>query len=220
MEQPMGDRHDANDPTPRRSFFGRIAALAALGAAGLTPALVRAEEAAGSDGPDWPGKLTGRHKQLTDAFEIRNGAALNYTHNFLTPNTSATGVIIFRAAALPMAMGHAIWAKYKIGEAFKIIDPETKQPAVKNPYFQPKPGVLNNDDAAIDRLLAKGVIMGACNMALHAQAKRLAPSVGLSAEEAANEWIAGAIPGITVIPSGVWGVNRAQEAGCTYCSGG
>ena len=30
-----------------------------------------------------------------------------------------------------------MWEKYKIGAAFKIIDPETKAPAVKNPFFQP-----------------------------------------------------------------------------------
>jgi hypothetical protein len=216
----MADRHDLNDPTPRRSFFSRIAAIAALGASGLSSTIVRAEEAAGSDGPDWPGKLTGRHKQVTDAIDIRNGAMLNYTLNFLIPNTSATGVIIFRAQALPLAMGDAIWAKYKIGEELKIMDPETKAPAVKNPWFRPKAGVLNNDEASIDRLLAKGVIMGACNVALHGTSKRLAHVAGVSAEEAAQEWIAGAIPGVTVIPSGVWGVNRAQEAGCTYCAGG
>jgi hypothetical protein len=28
------------------------------------------------------------------------------------------------------------------------------------------------------------------------------------------------IPGVTIIPSGTWGVNRAQEVGCTYCAGG
>ena len=28
------------------------------------------------------------------------------------------------------------------------------------------------------------------------------------------------IPGATVVLSGTWAVNRAQEAGCTYCSGG
>ena len=27
------------------------------------------------------------------------------------------------------------------------------------------------------------------------------------------------IAGITVIPSGTWGLNRAQEHGCTYCAG-
>jgi hypothetical protein len=222
MEKQMGDlSHDSIDIPPRRSFFGRIAAVAALSFSGLTPTLVRAQAAApASDGPDWPGVLTGRHKQLTDAYEINNGAALGFTHNFLTPNTSATAVIIFRARALPLAIGSAIWAKYKIGEEFKIIDPETKAPAVKNPYFQPKPGVLNSDDIAIDRLLAKGTVMGACNMALHAQSKRLAGNAGVSAEEAAKEWAANVIPGITIIPSGTWGVNRAQEAGCTYCAGG
>jgi len=31
---------------------------------------------------------------------------------------------------------------------------------------------------------------------------------------------ANVIPGITLIPSGTWGLNRAQEHGCTYCAGG
>jgi hypothetical protein len=48
----------------------------------------------------------------------------------------------------------------------------------------------------------------------------LAHNAGVSAEEAAKEWTAAVIPGITIIPSGTWGVNRAQEAGCTYCAGG
>ena len=39
-------------------------------------------------------------------------------------------------------------------------------------------------------------------------------------EEAAREWAANVVPGVTIIPSGTWGVNRAQEAGCTYCAGG
>jgi hypothetical protein len=222
MEDQMGDfSYGSTDMTPRRGFFGRIAAMAALGLAGFAPAQVRAQAAAaGSDGPDWPGMLTGRHKQLTDAYDINNGAPLGFTHNFLTPNTSATAVIIFRARALPMAIGSAIWEKYKIGESLKIIDPETKAPAVKNPFFQPMPGVLASDDTAIDRLLANGTVMGACNMALHAQSKRLASNAGVSPEEAAKEWAANVIPGITIIPSGTWGVNRAQEAGCTYCAGG
>jgi hypothetical protein len=212
---------DPTDIAPRRSFFGYFAAVTALGLSGLAPTLVRAQPASPtSDGPDWPGMLTGRHKQLTDAYEINNGAPLGFAHNFLTPNTSATAVIIFRAGALPMAIGSAIWAKYKIGESFKIIDPETKAPAVKNPFFQPKPGVLRSDDTAIDRLLAKGTVIGACNVALHGQSKRLASNAGVSAEEAAKEWAANVIPGITIIPSGTWGVNRAQEAGCTYCAGG
>jgi intracellular sulfur oxidation DsrE/DsrF family protein len=113
-----------------------------------------------------------------------------------------------------------MWEKYKIGETFKIIDPETKALAKKNPFLRPKAGVLVVDDMALDRLLARGVVFGACNVALQVQSKMLAGNAGVSAEEAAKEWTANVVAGVTVIPSGTWGVNRAQEAGCTYCAGG
>jgi hypothetical protein len=113
-----------------------------------------------------------------------------------------------------------VWEKYKIGESLKIIDPETQAPAIKNPFLRPKAGVLVLGDMAVDRLLERGVIFGACNMALLFQSKMLAGNATVSAEEAAKEWTANVIPGITIIPSGTWGVNRAQEADCTYCAGG
>jgi hypothetical protein len=112
-----------------------------------------------------------------------------------------------------------MWRKYKIGEWFKVDDPETKSPALKNPFLHPKAGVLP-DGMAIDLLLANGAVVGACHVALLFQSKMLAGNVGVSAQDAADEWTANVIPGITILPSGVWGVNRAQEAGCTYCAGG
>jgi intracellular sulfur oxidation DsrE/DsrF family protein len=205
--------------TARRGFFTRIAGVMALGAAAFVPTAPHAETDA-EDGPDWPGKLTGRHKQFVDAYEINEGFPLAFVLNFLEPNKSATGVIILRHEAFPLALNHAMWEKYKIGEAEKINDPETKAAAVKNPYFEPKPGVLRNDKIAIDKLLARGTVFGACNLALRGHARRLAKNAGVTADEAAKEFAANIIPGITVIPSGVWGVNRAQEAGCSYCSGG
>ena len=206
------------DGTPRRSFFG-IAAVSALGLFGLATSTASAQPAQG-DGPDWPGTLKGRHKAVFDIYGINDGFPLGFVNNFLTPNTSATAVMIFRHQGLPYAIGSAMWGKYKIGETFKIIDPETKAPAVKNPYFQPKPGVLANEDTALDRLAAKGTVMGACAVALRGQSRRLAANAGVTPEEALKEFTANLIPGVTVIPSGTWGVNRAQEAGCTYCAGG
>jgi hypothetical protein len=211
------DQH-VTDVTPRRSFFRRIAGLSAFGVFGFAPTL-RAQ-AAESDGPNWPGALKGRHKQVFDIYDINEGSPLGFTNNFLTPNESATAVVIFRHKGLPYALGGAMWEKYKIGESFKIIDPETKAAAVKNPWFQPKPGVLQNADIAIDRLLAKGTVIGACSVAMRGQSRRLAANAGVTPEEALKEWTANLIPGVTVIPSGTWGVNRAQEAGCTYCAGG
>jgi hypothetical protein len=212
------DQH-ATDVTPRRGFFGRIAAMSALGLFGLTATAARSQPAQ-SDGPDWPGTLKGRHRQVFDVYGIFDGFPLGFANNFLTPNESATAVMIFRHQGLPYALNSAMWEKYKIGESFKISDPETKAAAVKNPWFQPKPGVLTNNDMALDRLLAKGTVMGACAVALRAQSGRLAGNAGVTPEEARKEWTANLIAGITLLPSGTWGVNRAQEAGCTYCAGG
>ena len=209
---------DKNAGAPRRSLVGRLIGTMAIGFAATR---ARAESAA-EDGPDWPGKLKARHRQVVDAYWVNEGEPLDFAHNFIATNLpgAAIAVVILRAGALPIALNSAMWEKYKIGEAFKIIDPETKAPAVKNPFLYPKPGVLRRDEAAVDRLLAKGTIFGACDVALHGQSKRLAGNAGMSADDAVKEWAANVVPGIAIIPSGVWGLNRAQEGGCTYCSGG
>ena len=216
------DQDMINSPS-RRGLFARFAGAAAIGIAGLTAKSVRAATAA--DGPDWPGKLEGQHREVVDAFKVNDGFPLAFAWTFPAARSgapgAATALIVFCAILRfrSFALNHAMWAKYKIGESFKIDDPETKAPAVKNPYFQPKPGVLLKDDFAIDRLLATGTIFGGCKVALAVQSDMLAHNAGVSADDAAKEWTANVIPGITLIPSGTWGVNRAQEAGCSYCAG-
>jgi hypothetical protein len=216
--------HDTSVPAARRTLLGRLAGTMAIGVAALTARPVRAEtDPARPGGAEWPGKLPGRHRQVVDAYDINGGFPLAFAFSFLitdpTPGSS-TAVVVLRHSAFPIALNSAMWEKYKIGESFKIIDPETKAPAVKNPFLQPKPGVLIVDDIAVDRLLAKGTVFGACNLALMVLSKTLSGNAGVTADEAAKEWAANVVPGITVIPSGTWGVNRAQEAGCTYCAGG
>jgi hypothetical protein len=219
--------------TPRRSFLGRIAAgTAALGLTALTPLSACAAEKTNSTASDttsksteWPNELKGKHKQVVDAFAFNEGFPLAFAFTFLLPYpatdaSAASAVVVLRHAAFPLALTDAIWAKYKIGKTFNIIDPVTKAPAVRNAFYHAMPGSLEVDDMAIDKLMARGTIFGACNVALHFLSGKLASNAGVTADEAAKEWTAGVIPGITVIPSGTWGVNRAQEAGCTYCAGG
>src|SRR5438477_5677750 len=121
MEEQM---QRTTDVTARRGFFSRIAAMSAFGLFGFATSTVRAQ----ADGPDWPGTLKGRHKQVFDIYDINDGSPLGFTNNFLTPNESATAVLIFRHKGTPYALGSAIWEKYKIGESFQILDPETKAP--------------------------------------------------------------------------------------------
>jgi hypothetical protein len=225
MEEQMNTLNaNTADGAPRRNFF-RFAGATVLGLAGLASAASRAQAATpvAGDGPNWPGKLKGRHRQVVDAYSVNGGFPFVFASTFLLTDaapSSATSVVILRHEGLVVALNNAVWKKYKIGESFKIIDPETKAPAVKNPFVNPKPGVLPTDDMAVDRLIGKGAVFGACNVALHALSKQLASDAGVSADDAAKEWAANLVPGITLLPSGVWGLNRAQEAGCTYCAGG
>ena len=101
----MDRRAHPNDVvTPRRSFFTRIAASAmAIGLTGLGSAPARAAAGA-DDGPDWPGTLKGRHRQVVDAYAANdefskcrtNGSANN------TGKGKSHGTGPFDVAGTPM----------------------------------------------------------------------------------------------------------------------
>jgi intracellular sulfur oxidation DsrE/DsrF family protein len=215
----------------RRAFLGKLAAgagsLALAGSALTIPDILaaqpRAAEQAAPQSSNWLANLRGKYKQMVDAYEPNDGFPLAFAYTFLVTQTAGEPhgeVVVLRHMATPLALDHAVWKKYKIGESIKVDDPATKRPAVKNPFYKAAPGTLLVDDMGIDKLMAKGVIFGACNVALHSLSAKFAANAGVTPEVAAKEWLAGIIPGITVIPSGTWGVNRAQQAGCTYCTGG
>jgi len=216
----------------RRSFLGQLAASAAAGAGvlGLGGMFARPGTLAAAtmdepspDSEKWLDGLKGKHRQVVDAYAANDGFPLGFAHNFLAtqgPGQTAGAVVVLRHFAMPIAVGDDIWARYKVGETFKITDPATKAIAVKNPFYRPPKGVLLSDDMSVDRLLQRDVIIGACNVALTVISGMLAGNAGVSKEAALAEWKAAVIPGVVMLPSGVWGVNRAQEKGCTYCAGG
>jgi hypothetical protein len=226
------------DSSPRRSFLGRLAAgTAALGLTAFLPVTACAAEKTDKMGSDttsaatstepseWPGALKTKHKMAIDAFALNDGFPLAFAYTFMLPYASATpspatALVILRHGGFPLALTDAVWSKYKIGKALKVTDPTTQEPAERNPFYMAKPGSLEIEDMAIDKLMAKGVIFGACNVALHFFSAKFAPAANVTPEVALKDWTAGIIPGITVIPSGTWGVNRAQEVGCSYCAGG
>jgi hypothetical protein len=221
-------------PRGRRAFLGHLAAGAAASAGVLALSNVAnampnidtgglsAGNAAAPDPEHWLDALKGKHKQLVDAYAPNDGWPLGFTHTFLATagKDTAGAVIVLRHFAMPIALQDSVWAKYKIGPSLKITDPATKEIAAKNPFLKPPHGALLADDMSIDRLLARGVIVGACSVALAVLSGMFAANAGVSADQAKAEWTAGILPGITLLPSGVWGVNRAQEKGCTYVAGG
>jgi intracellular sulfur oxidation DsrE/DsrF family protein len=215
----------------RRKFMEAMAA----GAAGLSflssPILannVQPDLALVEDAEAWFKKIKGKHKIVYDAPEPHDGFPIIWSWVFYktnnatgTPDNELTAVVVLRHSAIPIAMEDKLWEKYKFGENFKINDPVTSAPAVKNPFYVPEAQMWKDFGIeGIKSLQARGVMLCVCDMALTVNSTVTAKAMNTSAEEVKKEWVAGLLPGIQVVPSGVWAIGRAQERGCAYCFAG
>ena len=215
----------------RRGFLGSVAAATAvaLGSAAVLPNAEAAEGAAGgTEFERWLDTIPGKHRQVYDAPQPHNGVPLMWSHVFLMTGAQAyampeseLGVVrVLRHAAMPVARNDSMWAKYKFGEFYKIEDPQSKAPATRNPYTNLKPGDLPLMEAALEKLIARGVKVVTCGMAIHHYSIAFAKQTNGDAEAIKKEWLAAVLPGIYVAPSGVIAVHGAQSRGCTYCFAG
>lgn len=220
--------------TPRRGFLARLAAGSVALGLGTIPSPLRAEpldSRAGSGeraADDWLSGVKGKHRQVLDAVSVNNGMSLLWSTVFLNTHNQASklsdrdlsAVTVLRHSAIPIGFTDPIWAKYKLGEAFGVEDPATKAPALRNPYFHPRDGEMMLPGMEVEALLARGVVFGVCNLATAHFSGMRAEAVGVPKEEALKEWVAGIVPGMTLVPSGIWAVNNAQEHGCSYAYAG
>ena len=217
-------------PTHRRGFLGTLATAAAAGLAGLTPLRLEAQprrmSMAGMDASfeTWLNKITGKHKMLFDAPEVNGGMAVVWprvwlngnNENYGTKDTDNSAVIVMRHSAIPMAMQDAVWAKYHLGEVFNIKNGDA--PATANGFAKQLP--LPLPGTGVEALLASGAQVGVCNVALTVFSGMVAQKMNMDAAAVKADWVAGLIPGVQVVPSGVLAVARAQEKGCVYCFAG
>ena len=231
---------DLKLPTHRRGFLGSVAATAvAVGLSELVPHALTgqgyststdAAQAGAKQDPAltaWLGKVKGKHRIVYDAPEPNHGFAFAWSRVFYmtnnetgVPDSDVSVAIILRHNAIPFAMTDAMWDKYKFGENFSISNPATNAPSTRNFLYKAPAGALPLPGMGIDELLAGGVLMGVCNVAIKFYSGQLSKKMNVSADDVRNDWLANILPGIQVVPSGVWAVNRMQERGCAYCFAG
>jgi len=217
------------ESTPRRGFLARMAAGAvALGIGGLASRVdAQPVEPASADWDNkWMTRIKGKYRQVFDAMEVNSGFPLVMTRIWLMtnsdaykiPETDMSAVTVLRHNAICMAMTDAIWSKYKLGEVFNITDPTTSKPAERNIFAQAATFAIPPFSAgAVDKLMGSGVIFCGCNMAVLHFSQVSGEKVGIDKDTAYNDWKGGLIPGITLVPSGVLAVGRAQDHMCRYC---
>lgn len=222
----------------RRGFLGTLATgVTALGVTTLTssfsamPARTFSQREI-ADAEEWFNKIKGKHRIVFDATRPHEILPFAWPRVFLLTN-AATGtsekdcnvVVILRHNAIPYAMKSELWAKYKFGEVFKAEDPATTQPAMRNPFWQPKAGDFKVPgfgpvSIGINELQESGVMFCVCDAAMTVYSAAIAAQMNLDAAAVKKEWVAGLLPNIQPMPSGIWAVNRAQEHGCSYCFAG
>ena len=226
--------HNAGSMSPRRSFLGQMAVGAVAVAAGsMLPATAaragsRTPVSGEGDEPWLKGYTGSRHKVIYDAPEVNSGFplifALTYintmTNTYMLKPTDTSVVVVMRHMGIAAALSDPVWAKYKLGEVFNVTDPETKQPSLRNIFYKAHEGDMMTTDASAEKLLARGVRICVCNVALTVLSGKVAGGMGIAPADALKEWTAGVIPGAYVVPSGVLAVARSQEAGATYCFAG
>ena len=230
--------NDQKTTTKRRTFLGALATF--FGAIGVSayakPSNLETYSSTfdGKESPadTWFKKVKGKHRVVFDATQPHEIYPFAWPRVFMitngmtgTPESDCGVVVVLRHTAIGYAMEDKLWAKYGFGELFKADDPATKKPSKRNPFWQPKKGdfkIPGFGEVAIgiNELQARGVMFCVCEAAITVYSTVAAGSMKKDADEVRKEWMAGLLPGIQVVPSGVWALGRAQEKGCQYIFAG
>ncbi len=220
---------DSESVAPRREFMRTVG----IGAAAIAASAVgvRAAGALPVDSPPdeaWLTRITGKHRQYFDAVSANDGWPIAFATTFIRKNMEAyglkqseiTSIVGFRHMAVPLALNDAMWSKYHIGKFLNITDKSTGAPALRNTFYNVKPGDLPMPGLSIDQFAALGGFFTVCDAALTALSGMAAGAAGLPASGAKAEWESNLLPHFYIVPAGVLAVNRAQEYHCTYCYAG
>lgn len=225
-------------PTPqRREFLARLAGSGLVLASAAMDPLVAAAQAAAPQGQatswddTWATALgNGKYKAVVDGPEIEDGAMLWIAAAFLdgckqalsAADGEAQVAVVIRHAAICMAYGDAIWAKYPVGKKLKIKDGATKKHAVRNPYLTVPEG---NTEVAwmkpytLTALHDRGVSFPCCNRATRFFASQIAEWSGQDRNVVYEELKANLIPGARLQPTGLYATMRAQQVGAAFMRG-
>jgi hypothetical protein len=215
----------------RRKFMGTLTLGATAGLAAMTLPFRASAAYANLDGKDadtWFNNIKGNHRVVFDAAEPNGAMSIIWTWGFYATNNQTgsadgdiTAVCVFRHNALPFALEDKLWNKYKLGEMFKINDNRTQAPATRNPYYNATDGDFPfNGVDGIKKMQDRGAMFCACNLAISVYSGMVAKSMGLDPEAVRKEWVSGGLPGVQIVPAGIWALERAQQHDCSYIFAG
>jgi hypothetical protein len=221
----------------RREFVsgvGRMATAVTFGAS-LAPAALSASSAAPrreGSAVEWDLSWTQRVTAATDkavfdwpTLGAPDPIVLQIAERFLDNCATVYGdqrydaiaVLNIRTQAVPAALTDAMWERFALGTEYSANDPHTGASAVRNPFMRPPPPLSSGITLpSLDVLLKRGTIALVCDFALGHLARRLATKANREQTIVHAELREGLIPGSYLLPSGIFGLAKAQNVGCAY----
>jgi len=210
--------------SPRQSRRSFIAVLSSL--AGATAIQTVGTEAAAQGQPAqtwdlrWLDDLKAQHKQVFDMADADPAAEpppLRLPRNYLDgfrdvyrlEFPEVRTIIGISGHSFPVNASDRLWEKYALGDRFKITDPVTKQPSVRNVF-------MDDSSLGVKALQSRGTIFWQCAIALNNVAQQLATARKLPVADVRADLLAGLNPGVRVVPSHVMALGLVQERGATY----
>jgi len=201
----------------RREFLARVGALAAMTTFETDELAAASMQSPSKWDLAWVDALSSAaYRVVFNAEDIADGAAMSYAETFLdhfheaqgTTDAQTRAVIVFRRLGTPMALDDVLWERYAIGEDVKITDSRSRKPAMRNVYKK-----------QLEDLRQRGLISLVCNIALGNWSARAGQRTNRKAADVLAEARTNLIPGAIVVPSGIFALIRAQNAGCAFMPG-
>ena len=124
-------------------------------------------------------------------------------------------VLNIRTTATAAALTDEAWDQYGLGTDTGAIDPDTKAPARRNPFWR-RAAAAPAGMPDLAGLLERGAIALVCDFALGHLARRVGTRIGRAPAPVHEELRGRLVPGGFLVPSGIFGLARAQNAGCAF----
>jgi len=218
--------------TARRGFLERLlGSTAAFAILGATPEPAVASEVVESragfgPGDDWMDELKGKHRAVFDVAAHKNGKPLTQAKSYLdawrdgfkVPEHDLNLIIGVHGEAIPIVLSDALWARYKIGEQYEVIDGGTKGPGLRNLFSAQNAdaGGLVTPEQSVEDLQRRGVRFVICMNTIAGATKKLSGAGLGAAEEIRTALLGGLLPRVITVPAMLVTLTQLQERGVRY----
>ena len=215
--------------TKRRAFLGQLGTIAASLTVAADELSATSTRSSGPWDISWLDRLAlAPYRVVFNTSEVNDGNVLSYVASFFddyhtvhgTTDAQTRAVVVFRRLGTPMALNDALWERYAVGEDLKIKDPITHAFATRNVFWKAREGATGWEaEYALEPLQQRGLISLVCNVALGNWAAAMARRYQRDPDTVKAEARQNLIPGAILVPSGIYALIRAQNAGCAFMPG-